>query len=46
MFLLTSTFAPALPEMFVLSMGCFILLLDLFVSKYWPNIVYWLVQLT
>lgn len=46
MFFQTPNFAPAIAEVFVLAMACFILLMDLFISKNARFLTYILVQFT
>jgi NADH-quinone oxidoreductase subunit N len=40
----TPDILPAVPEMFVFSMACAILIIDLFVSDRWRVVAYWLAQ--
>ncbi len=42
----SSDFAPALPEMFVLGMACLVLVSDLFLNEHNRIVTYWLAQLT
>jgi NADH-quinone oxidoreductase subunit N len=42
----TPNMMPALPEIFVFSMACAILVIDLFLSERWRSVSYWLTQAT